>query len=162
MKIAILWISLLWVLGPVQAADLVPFRKIGADLAHELAKATVDACRKGGYQVTAVVLDRSGDPVALLRDDLASRHTIEIATRKAGAVILSGIDSGTLARNRAAIAPQVNEMHGVILMRGGLPIRAGGALVGAIGVSGAPGGDKDEACARSALDAFEERLEFAD
>ena len=150
------------IVGTVQAGDLVPFRKIGTDLATDLARAALGACRKSGYQVSVVVVDRSGDPVVLLRDDLASRHTIEIATRKAGAVILSGTDSGALARTRAAIAPQLNEMQGVILMRGGLPIRAAGALVGAIGVAGAPGGHKDEACARAGLEAVEERLEFSD
>jgi len=55
----------------------------------------------------------------------------------------------------------LNLLEGVLLMDGGLPIRIEGSLIGAVGVSGAPGGDKDEACARAGLDRVQERLDFA-
>ncbi len=147
---------------PAAAGDLVPLQKVGVALAADLARGALDSCRKAGYQVSAVVVDRSGDTVAALRDDLAPRHTLEIAYRKANAVILSGTASGEFARNRADIVAKLDLVKDVLVLEGGLPIRAAGALVGAIGVSGAPGGDKDAACARAALAAVAERLEFAE
>ncbi len=75
--------------------------------------------------------------------------------------IMSGIPSSDFRKLRSDIRPELNHIRGLIVMEGGLPIRAAGALVGAIGVSGAPDGEKDEACATTALKAVEERLEFA-
>ncbi|RMD71551.1 MAG: heme-binding protein, partial [Gammaproteobacteria bacterium] len=135
--------------GQTQAADLLPARQIGLELARDIAQATVEACRKQGYQVSAVVVDRSGDPVVVMRDTLASRYTLEIAKRKAGAAVLGGVATSELARNRADIKADLNHIPGILILAGGVPIRAAGMLVGAVGVSGAPGGDKDEACARA-------------
>ncbi len=145
---------------PAHATDMVPVRQIGLELARDLAMDAVEACRKDGYNVSAVVLDRAGNVQAALRDTLASRHTLEIAERKAGMAIMSGSDTGAFRAARGDIRPELNHMNGLIVMEGGLPIRAAGALIGAIGVSGAPGGDKDAACAAAALDKAEERLEF--
>lgn len=147
--------------APLHAADLVPVRQIGLDLARDLATHTLEACRKDGYNVSVVVLDRAGNVQVALRDTLAARHTLEIAERKAGLVILSGGDTGSFRQARSDIRPELNHIDGLIVMTGGLPIRAGGALVGAIGVSGAPGGERDAACAEAALAKLEERLEFA-
>ena len=141
--------------------DLLSVRQISLELARDLASAAVDACRKDGYNVAAVVLDRAGDVQVALRDTLASRHTLEIAARKAGMSIMSGSDSGEFRRARGDIRPELNHIDGLIVMEGGLPIRAAGSLIGAVGVSGAPGGDKDAACAAAALRKVEERLEFA-
>ena len=146
---------------PAQATDMVPVRQIGLELARDIAMSAVEACRKDGYNVSAVVLDRAGNVQAALRDTLATRHTLEIAERKAGMSIMSGIDSGEFRAARGEIRPELNHMAGLIVMDGALPIRAAGALIGAIGISGAPGGDKDAACAAAALQKVEERLEFA-
>jgi len=62
----------------------------------------------------------------------------------------------------SSIRDELNELEGVLLMEGGLPIRVSGSLVGAVAVSGAPGGELDEACARRGMEAVQERLEFAD
>ena len=132
------------------------------ELAADIARAAVDACRADGWQVTAVVVDRSGIPQAMLRDLNASRFTIQIATEKANAVILSGVTSAEFRRNRDDIRQEMNHVDGILVLEGGVPIRAAGTLVGAVGVSGAPGGDKDEACALKALETVRERLEFAD
>ena len=139
--------------------DVLPVKQIGLDLARDIAVAAVEA--KDGYNVAAVVLDRAGNVQVALRDTLASRHTLEIAERKAGMTIMSGIDSVTFRAARADIRPELNHMAGLIVMDGALPIRAAGSLIGAIGVSGAPGGEKDAACAAVALKKVEERLEFA-
>ncbi|NWG39106.1 MAG: heme-binding protein [Hydrogenophilaceae bacterium] len=143
------------------ATDIVPVKQISLELAQAIAMKSVEACRKDGYNVSAVVLDRSGSIQVALRDTLAAPHKLEIAERKAGMSIMSGISSTEFRKARGDIRPELNHMRGLIVMEGALPIRAAGSLVGAVGVSGAPGGDKDEACALEALKAVEERLEFA-
>jgi len=149
---------------PLSAAedDVIKVRLMGSDLAADIARATVHACCAKGYQVSAVVLDRAGDPIAAQRDTLARRHTLEIAERKAGLVVLSGADSGTMRETRQDIRPELNEMRGLIVMDGGVQIRAAGSLIGAVGVSGAPGGDIDAECARAGLESVQDRLDFAD
>ena len=149
-------------LGVPQAGDFVTSTRMTLELAADIARAAVEACRADGWQVTAVVVDRSGMPQAMLRDLNASRFTIQIATEKANAVILSGVTSAEFRRNRDDIRQEMNHVDGILVLEGGVPIRAAGTLVGAVGVSGAPGGDKDEACALKALETVRERLEFAD
>jgi uncharacterized protein GlcG (DUF336 family) len=139
--------------------DLLPVKQIGMELARDIASRSIEACRKDGFNVSAVVLDRSGNLQAALRDALAPRHTLEIAERKAGMAILSATDTGSFRAARGDIRPELNHMQGLIVMEGGLPIRAAGALVGAVGISGAPGGDKDAACGHAALKSVEDRLE---
>lgn len=148
--------------APATAADVVTFKTVSLELARDLAQAAVDARRAGGYQVTAVVVNRGGDAQAMLRDSMAPRYTMQIAREKAEAVILSGVASSEFRKNRQDIRMEMNHVKGILVLEGGLPIRAGGSLLGAIGVSGAPGGDKDEACAQAALNQLQERLEFAE
>lgn len=146
----------------VQSADLVEVKRLGMELAAELAGAAVLACREQGYQVAAVVVDRTGVPQAMLRDVLANRFTIQMAEEKANAVILSGISSGEFRRGRGDIRGEMNHVNGILMLEGGLPVRVAGSLVAALGVSGAAGGDKDEACAQQALERVKERLDFAE
>ena len=141
--------------------DLLPTRQISMELARDIAMGAVESCRGSGYTVSAVVLDRAGNLQVALRDSLAARHTLEIAERKAGMAVMSGSDTGEFRSARADIRPELNHINGLIVMDGALPIRAAGSLIGAVGVSGAPGGDKDRACAAAALKKVEERLEFA-
>lgn len=148
--------------GQLAAADLITVKKLMPEIALELVSTAVTECRNMGYQVTAVVVDRDGAVIALLRDVHASRFTIQIARDKANAVILSGIASGSFRQQRSDIRQEMNHVDGVLMLQGGMPIQAAGTLLGAIGVSGAPGGDKDEVCAQLALDAVQERLEFAE
>ena len=156
------FIMAMFILSTSQANDVITTRNVGMEMARDLANEAVMACREQGYQVSAVVVDRNGITRALLRDDLAARFTMQIAEEKANAVVMSGIKSGDFRRNRADIRPELNHIDGLIIMEGGLPITSGGSRIGAIGVSGAPGGDKDEVCAQMAVDAMSERLEFAD
>jgi len=159
---ALLPLALLAASLPAHAqTDILPVKQSGLELARDIAMASVEACRKDGYNVSAVVIDRAGNVQAALRDTLAARHTLEIAERKAGMAIMSGSDSGEFRTARADIRPELNHINGLIVMDGALPIRAAGSLIGAVGVSGAPGGDKDKACAAAALRKVEERLEFA-
>jgi uncharacterized protein GlcG (DUF336 family) len=144
------------------ADDLVSTKLMALELASDIASRAVKFCRDKGYQVSAVVVDRSGIEQVVMRDVYASRFTIQIARDKANAVILSRTKSGDLRRNRADIRPELNHVDGLLVMEGGVPILAGGSLIGAVGVSGAPGGDKDEACAMAAIRSVQDRLDFAD
>jgi len=146
----------------VPAVDTVPARLLGLDLARDLAGAALEACRKEGYRVAVVVTDQSGDPLVVLRDLFVSKFMVQIARNKANAVVMSGSPSGELRTSMARIRDELNELDGVLLMGGGLPVRVAGSLVGAVAVSGAPGDDLDGVCAQRGIDAVEERLEFVD
>ncbi len=145
---------------PVQATDVLNTKLMTLDLARDIASATLQNCRKQGYNTAIVVVDRAGDAQVVLRDVYVSRHAIEIAQRKASAVVLSGVSTQDFIKNRGEIRAELNEIPGILLLRGGVPIRAGGSLIGAIGVSGAPGGEKDEACALEGIKTVQERLDF--
>ncbi len=156
-------LSLLFTLLPMaaSAADVVEEKNIGMELARDLASEAVLACRAQGYHVSAVVVDRHAIVRAALREDLAARFTLEIARRKANMTVMAWLDSGDFRKRRGDIRPDLNQIDGLIVMEGGVKIVAGGYNIGAIGVSGAPGGDKDAACARKALEKLSERIEFA-
>lgn len=143
------------------AADVVSDKNLGMELARDIASETVLACRADGYHVSAVVVDRHGLARASLRDDLASRFTLEIAERKANMTVMAWTDSGQFKNARSDIRQELNHIDGLIVMDGGIKIASGGYNLGAVGVSGAPGGDKDAACAKKALDKLAERIEFA-
>ena len=144
-----------------RASDVINSKSIGMDLARDIANETIKACRKDGYHISAVVVDRDGLLRAALRDDLASRFTLEIAERKANITIMSWTDSGQFKSAREDIRPELNHINGLIVMEGGVKIISGGYNIGAVGVSGAPGGEKDAACAKKGLASLQERIEFA-
>lgn len=145
----------------LHAADVVNDKSIGMELARDIANEAVLACRQQGYHVSAVVVDRDGLMRAALRDDLASRFTLEIAKRKANLTVMAWTDSGRFRLARPDIQQELNHIDGIIVMEGGVKIVASGYNLGAVGVSGAPGGDKDAACAHQALKKLNERIEFA-
>lgn len=152
---------LLFGFSALVASDVVKIERMSLDLATEVAKRSVEACRAQGYWVSAVVVDRSANVQVVLRDTYAARFTMQIAEQKANAVIMSGTDSSTFVSNRADIRNELNNIDGLIMMRGGLPVKSGDVTLGAVGVSGAPGGDLDAACAAKALKSLEERLAFS-
>lgn len=145
----------------VGAADVVSDKSIGMELARDIADGAVMACREEGYHVSAVVVDRHGLMRAALRDDRASRFTLEVARRKANLTVMAWADSGRFREARPDIRQELNHIDGIIVMEGGARIMAAGYNIGAVGVSGAPGGDKDLACARRALEGLRDRMEFA-
>ena len=154
-------LSLLAASSPALTADVVSEKSIGMDLARDIANETVLACRADGYHVSAVVVDRHGLMRAALRDDAAARFTLEIAERKANMTVMAWSDSGAFKQAREDIRQELNHIDGLVVMEGGIKIVAGGYNIGAVGVSGAPGGDKDAACALKGLEALAERIEFA-
>ena len=145
----------------VQAADVLTERNIGMELARDIASEAIAACRADGYHVSAVVVDRHGLMRAALRDDLAARFTLEIAERKANMTVMAWTESGQFRSAREDIRQELNHIDGLIVMEGGVRIVSGGFNLGAVGVSGAPGGEKDATCAQRALEKLNERIEFA-
>jgi uncharacterized protein GlcG (DUF336 family) len=144
-----------------QAADVLTERNIGMELARDITSEAIAACRADGYHVSAVVVDRHGLMRAALRDDLAARFTLEIAERKANMTVMAWTESGQFRSAREDIRQELNHIDGLIVMEGSVRIVSGGFNLGAVGVSGAPGGEKDAACAQKALEKLNERIEFA-
>ena len=130
--------------------------------ALKAAQAAFDKCRNGGYQVSVAVVDRSGVTQVLLRDRYAGPHTVDLSQNKAWTA--ASFKTSTLELEKLTRPGQpMSGLRGVprfAAIGGGLTIEAGGALLGAIGVSGAPGGDADEACALAGIKAIADSLEF--
>jgi len=146
---------------PAQAADVLNVKTIGTELARDIADKTVQSCTKKGYSVSAVVVDRSGQMIAALRSQFAAVQTITIAGGKARGAIMAGTSTADLVASRPGLAANLSLLSDVKMMEGGLTINAAGVRIGAIGVSGAPGGDIDASCAQEALDELADRFEFA-
>lgn len=152
-------------MAPVTAVgdDIFAVKRMSEELARDIAQGALEACRETGYQVAAVVVDRNGDPVAILRDVFAPRVMIEIAMRMANTVVMSGVDSGEFVRNAKALAEKLDHLGITLSEAGAVRIEAAdGSFLGAVSVSGAPTGEDDEKCVRKALNAVGERLIFGD
>jgi uncharacterized protein GlcG (DUF336 family) len=137
-------------------------RSMTPETALSAARAALEHCRKAGYQVGVAVVDRSGVPQVMLRDRFAGAHTVTVATDKAWTAASFRIPTSALARETQAGAP-MSGLRGhprVLAIGGGLPIEARGSVVGAIGVSGAPGGEADDACAAAGIKAIADAIEF--
>lgn len=142
--------------------SLATYSTLTTATALQAAQAALDHCQKAGYTVSVAVVDRSGHVLALLRDNLAGAHTPRTATGKAATAASFRIDTTELAAQTKAGSPQsgIRDIPDVVALGGGMPIHAKGALVGAIGVSGAPGGDADDGCAKAGIAAITDKLEF--
>jgi uncharacterized protein GlcG (DUF336 family) len=133
---------------------LVTERTLSFHAAHEAAMGALEQCRKDGYKVTVTVLNRAGRTAVVLHDDGANPHTIENSLRKAYTSLTFRTPSGEFGKRVTANPTGAGALHldKVTSAEGALPIMAGQDLVGSIGVSGAPGGDKDAACAQVGID----------
>jgi len=141
---------------------LVTFKILSLGTALELAQATLEDCRKRGFQTAVSVVDRFGNLQVTLKDRFAGPHTPETARRKAWTAVSFRTSTLEMEKVTQAGQPQsgVRFVTEALMIGGGLPIQAAGSLVGAIGVSGAPGGELDEACARAGYEAIEDKLAF--
>lgn len=142
------------------SAQVLQERNISAALATELAQATVAACAAKNFAVTATVVDRAGLVRALVRADRAGPHTIDASRAKAFTSASARANTGAMAENAAKNEGARNLVHipGFLLLGGGVPVRAGDDVIGAVGVGGAPGGHLDEECAVAGLQAIAAKL----
>jgi uncharacterized protein GlcG (DUF336 family) len=145
-------------------ADSATFmvRTLTPEAAVKAAQAALAKCRAEGFQATVAVVDRSGVTQALLRDRYAAPHTVDTAQRKARTAINFKMDTWALDRELQPGKPNagIRNLPDVAAVPGGKVIEAAGSLVGAIGVSGAPGPANDEMCAAAGVKAIAEDLEF--
>lgn len=148
-----------------QAADAPPLfssPQLTPETALAAAQAALAHCRKAGHQVAVAVTDRSGLVQVLLRDRFAGAHTLDIAPRKAWTAASFRMPTAALAAETQAGRPMsgIRQSAQVMAIGGGQVIEAAGAVVGAIGVSGAPGGEADDACATAGVKAVTDLIEL--
>ena len=140
-----------------RAQAVLTEQQISLALASEAAMATIAHCQAQGYRITVTVVDRGGNVKIVLRDDGAGLHTVNASREKAFTALTFRIPTSEFIQ-RSENSPELRTVEGVIALAGGLPIRSGDEVIGAIGVGGAPGGDRDEACAQAGIDAIADRL----
>ena len=141
---------------------LVTYKSLSPEVAADLARAALASCRERGFQVAVAVVDRFGVTQVLLRDRFAGAHTVATATGKAGTAVSFPISTGELAAMTQPGMPQagVRSLRGVVAIGGGLVVEAAGSVLGGVGISGAPGGEADEACAKAGMEAVRDKIEF--
>jgi uncharacterized protein GlcG (DUF336 family) len=137
-------------------------RVLTPETAQKAMNAALAACRKGGYQVAVAVVDRSGVTQAMVRDRFAGAHTPGVAEDKAWTAVSFRTNTTELA---AATQPGqassgLRNVPRVTAVGGGIKIEAGGSILGGLGVSGAPSGEADEACAKAGVAAVQADLEL--
>jgi uncharacterized protein GlcG (DUF336 family) len=132
------------------------------ETALKAAQAALKSCRDRGFQASVAVVDRAGVVQVLLRDRFAGPHTTDMATAKAYTAVSFRTNTTALAEATQPGRPAsgIRNRPGVAAVGGGLMIEAGGSLLGAIGVSGAPGAREDDACAAAGIDAIREDIEL--
>jgi len=142
--------------GTFEQTMLVP------ETALKAAQAALNTCRNNGWQVAVAVVDRGGNTQVMLRDRYAGPHTVGVATGKAWTAISFRTDTTELVKLTGPGMPQsgLRDVPGATIIGGGIKIEAAGALVAAIGVSGAPGGESDDICAKAGVAAIKDLLDF--
>ena len=148
---------------PVHADDAtVTYKSLSPDVALEAAQAALKQCRADGFQVAVSVVDRFGEAQVMLRDRFAGLPAPRTATDKAWTALGFRASTSDLSKSiqSGQLDARLASLPRVTMLAGALIVESGGTLLGAIGVSGAPGGDKDERCAKAGLDAIRDKLEF--
>ena len=149
--------------APARAQEaLVTYRTMSPETALELASAALADCRQRGFQVAVAVVDRFGVTQTMLRDRFAGPHTPQTAVGKAWTAVSFRTNTSDLVTATQPGSPQagVRNLPRVVVLGGGVTVEAGGSLVGAVGVSGGPSGEADEACAKAGIEAIRGKLEF--
>ena len=141
------------------SAQLLTQKSLSAGMALEIAQTALETCTRQGYNVSVHVLGRNGEVLVAVHGDNAPPHTMENSQRKAYTARSFRISSGEFAQ-RVKDNPTLGAVHlsGIIAAQGALPIKVGDEVIGAVGVSGAPGGEKDEACAKAGMDKIADQL----
>jgi uncharacterized protein GlcG (DUF336 family) len=160
MRVFSLALALAALAQPACAEGLVSGKRLSASLAAELAMGAVAACAEKNYHVAVVVLDTSGVPQAALRGDGAAAQNVLNANDKAYTAASFSTDTAELverAKNGPVSSAFAKVPH-LLLNAGGVAIKVGDEVIGAIGVSGAPGGDNDAVCAKAALEKIKDLM----
>lgn len=146
--------------APAPTPSVRAEKNMSLELANEIAGAAVAACAANGYAVAATVVDRAGTVRAVQRANNAGSHTLAASERKAWTSASAKAPTLVMMENaqkNPAAANLVN-IPGFLLLGGGVPVKSGNEVIGAVGVGGAPGGHLDEQCANAALDKIKGQL----
>jgi uncharacterized protein GlcG (DUF336 family) len=140
-------------------AELLTVKALPAAMAVTMAQEAIAVCKANGYNVSATVVGRGGQVIVQIRGDGTGPHTVENSFKKAYTSRTFRIPSGEMEK-RLKDNPQMGAQYltGFTTGRGALPIKVGEETIGALGVSGAPGGEKDEACVQTGLDKVKDQL----
>jgi uncharacterized protein GlcG (DUF336 family) len=141
------------------SAQLLARKDLSAAMALTIAEATMATCTANGYRVSVTVVGRNGEPLLQVRGDGTGPHTMENSFKKAYTSRTFRIPSGEM-EERLKKNPQMGAQYltGFTTGRGALPIMVGEEVIGAVGASGAPGGEKDEACVKAGIDKVADQL----
>jgi uncharacterized protein GlcG (DUF336 family) len=152
-------IGLVGALAAPANAQLLNQKALSAVIALSIAQTALETCTKQGYHVSVHVLGRDGEVLVAVHGDDAPPHTMENSQKKAYTARTFRIPSGEFAQ-RVKDNPTISAVHltGIIAAQGALPIKVGDEVIGAVGVSGAPGGEKDEACSKAGIDKVADQL----
>ena len=158
------WMMALGMLGLTTSAlaedapMVVQLKRLSLDAAVQVAEGAIEACREKGIQIAVTVVDREGNVQVTLRDTIAAPITARISEMKAYTAV--NFNAATSAMSARAETP-VGRVEGLVMSPGGLPILVGGsALVAGVGVSGAPEGETDEACAQAGIAKIQDELDM--
>jgi uncharacterized protein GlcG (DUF336 family) len=162
MKRAVLLLGFLAAACTAQAQGAYSVKILTPETALKASQAALKSCRDRGFQVAVAVVDRMGVVQVLLRDRFAGPHTPDMAAAKAYTAVSFRTNTTELAEASQPGRPASGIRHrpGVAAVGGGMMIEAAGSLLGAIGVSGAPGGTEDDACAAAGIAAIREDIEL--
>jgi uncharacterized protein GlcG (DUF336 family) len=151
-RVSVLATSFILVAAPALAQVPQVEKNMSMALSMSIMQGALDQCTKDGYKVSVVIVDKGGNVAASVRGDGTGPHTMEFARMKAYTA---------RTRNQTFLATQkqmedpafafLRQIPNVVGVGGGVPIRAGNEVIGGVGVSGAPGGEKDEVCANAGL-----------
>jgi uncharacterized protein GlcG (DUF336 family) len=141
------------------SADLLTQKSLSANMALTIAQTAMEACTKQGYRVSVTIVGRNGEILVQMRGDNSGPHTMENSFKKAYTSRTFRIPSGDMEK-RFKDNPQMGAvfLSNITTSRGALPIKLGEETIGAVGISGAPGGDKDEACVKAGIDKIADQL----
>jgi uncharacterized protein GlcG (DUF336 family) len=146
---------------PPEARRPPPARAPETAIAFELAQTAIARCTENGYTVAVSIVDADGLLKLFLDKDGASKGAVETSPQKARTALkLKEPTSVTMEKMKTdqALAAKINGDSSLFVRAGGVPLMVGSALIGAVGVGGAPGGDKDEACALAGIEKVKARL----
>ena len=149
-------------LGAPAQAQLLQRKDLSFDIALAIATTALASCKSQNYNVTVAVVDRAGETIVLLRGDNAVPHSVENARRKAYTSRTTRLPSAEFAKRvedpTQHVARAQSTLPSFVALGGALPIKTGDETIGAVGVSGAPGGERDEVCAKLGLDNVADQL----
>lgn len=147
-------------LATAAGAQVLTERNMPLAIAQEIAQATVAACAAKNFNVAVTVVDRAGLVRAMLRADRAGPHTIEASRAKAFTAASARNATSAIAETaeRNPAARHLAAIDGFLLLGGGVPVKVGDEVIGAVGVGGAPGGHLDEECANAGIEAVKAKL----